>query len=918
MECRRIGQSFRRNNLLSLYTIIMKNKCFKLIATLSYVVINFLCYAQTPSSPATLTGSGNFIVPCGVTSITVKCWGGGGAGQGDNTNNTIGGGGGGSGAYCTSTIVVTPGQSFAYSVGVGGTANSTSTFNASQNGTASTFGTLSAGGGSGGNGSAGGAGGVASGGTINTNGVAGSNNAAGAGGNGGGPAPGSGGAASNGGADGSSAAGGGAAPGGGGGGAGDATVLGVVVQSKASGAGGAGSITVTFTVNGAGPDQNLAACATSGTLAATAVPVGSVGTWTCVTNCGGVTIANPTSPSSTFSGLTVPNATTFRWTVTDDPGVAGGVGCTTTTDDVVINTLTGPLCPVYCVQDADQNCSSFSEAITAVSFKTISNSGTGCTEPGTSTTVTPGSTSPITISTTGSGTYDLTIHIDWNADGDFADAGEYIILGDNVAPGTFSGNISVPAGAACGATVKMRIIWNYGTTSSQATACATNLTYGETEDYSILISCCTPDCSNGIQDCNELGVDCGGPCGSACPGVASCTDAIQNQDEVGVDCGGLICAPCGAPCATFSSPTSTPASGSIIDASSADQTIDACIEVTYSNRGTNWLHGVFINPATTGFVSSTGINGPPEPNTTAGAPPATYKWSNQTANFTGQTSGNSISQDGWFVETGTVNTNPGNNLGWPVGAGVTLGPFCFRTTLSCSGLQGDVAGSLSFQTTGDSYSGSWTTVDCGKETSFGANVINYTLRCPVPLPIELLSFNAKYDGRNVKVFWSTQTEIENDHFEVYKSNDGIKFEKLGENVKGAPGGYSNAQRNYELLDKNPSSEMTYYKLRQYDFNGEFKESKIIGIISPMTLKEIAVIPNPVKEIATIIFKTNDEFSTKIKVYDVSGKEQFTSTIDTQYGINSFSFPTDHLSNGIYFIDISNEVEIQKIKFIKEN
>jgi len=412
----------------------MKNKWFKLIAILSYIVINFSYYAQTPSSPTTLTGSGNFIVPCGVTSITVKCWGGGGAGQGDNTNNTIGGGGGGSGAYCTSTIAVTPGQSIAYSVGTGGTANSTSTFNASQNGTASTFGTLSAGGGAGGNGAVGGAGGVASGGTTNTNGANGASNSAGAGGLGG-SAPGAGGAGGAGGADAANGVAG-TAPGGGGGGAGDATTLGVTI-TKSSGAGGAGSKTVNLVITEAGAGQNLAACATSGTLAATAVPAGSIGTWTCVTNCGGVTIASPTSANSTFSGLTVPNATTFRWTVTDDPGVAGGAGCTTTTDDVVINTLTGPLCPVYCGQDADMNCSSFSEAITAVSYKTISNSGTGCSEPGTSTIVTPGSTSPNTITTSGSGTYDLTVHVDWNGDGDFADVGEYKYLGYNVRQGAF-------------------------------------------------------------------------------------------------------------------------------------------------------------------------------------------------------------------------------------------------------------------------------------------------------------------------------------------------------------------------------------------------------------------------------------------------------------------------------------------------
>ena len=49
----------------------------------------------------------------------------------------------------------------------------------------------------------------------------------------------------------------------------------------------------------------------------------------------------------------------------------------------------------------------------------------------------------------------------------------------------------------------------------------------------------TPTCTDGIQNQDEEGIDCGGPC-SPCP---SCYDDIQNQDEEGIDCGGP-CSPC--------------------------------------------------------------------------------------------------------------------------------------------------------------------------------------------------------------------------------------------------------------------------------------------------------------------------------------------------------------------------------------
>jgi len=43
-----------------------------------------------------------------------------------------------------------------------------------------------------------------------------------------------------------------------------------------------------------------------------------------------------------------------------------------------------------------------------------------------------------------------------------------------------------------------------------------------------------PTCSDGIQNGNEDGVDCGGDC-SDC---ISCFDGIQNGNETGIDCGG--------------------------------------------------------------------------------------------------------------------------------------------------------------------------------------------------------------------------------------------------------------------------------------------------------------------------------------------------------------------------------------------
>ena len=52
-------------------------------------------------------------------------------------------------------------------------------------------------------------------------------------------------------------------------------------------------------------------------------------------------------------------------------------------------------------------------------------------------------------------------------------------------------------------------------------------------------TCAYVNCSDGVQQPEEEGVDCGGPCDD-CP---SCEDGVKNQGEKGIDCGGP-CLPC--------------------------------------------------------------------------------------------------------------------------------------------------------------------------------------------------------------------------------------------------------------------------------------------------------------------------------------------------------------------------------------
>ncbi|MCU4188956.1 GEVED domain-containing protein [Flavobacterium sp. HXWNR29] len=166
-----------KKNLLGVnFPTISFVKNIKLLSLLFvFTFFTSITFSQTTD---TYTTSGNWIVPAGVTSVTVQIWGAGGGGGGSNTAATnFGGSGGGSGAYVSRIITVSPGT-YAFTIGTGGTGGIAAggTGGAGGNSTITIGGfTLTANGGTGGTGNTGaaGIGGTGTGGTTNTNGNSG-------------------------------------------------------------------------------------------------------------------------------------------------------------------------------------------------------------------------------------------------------------------------------------------------------------------------------------------------------------------------------------------------------------------------------------------------------------------------------------------------------------------------------------------------------------------------------------------------------------------------------------------------------------------------------------------------------------------------------------------------------------------------
>jgi hypothetical protein len=120
--------------------------------------------------------------------------------------------------------------------------------------------------------------------------------------------------------------------------------------------------------------------------------------------------------------------------------------------------------------------------------------------------------------------------------------------------------------------------------------------------------------------------------------------------------------------------------------------------------------------------------------------------------------------------------------------------------------------------------------------------IKIALVDPASLPIELLYFNVVAYGRANNLYWSTASENNNDYFNIEKYKDDDTWEIIDEQ-KGA--GNSYIQLYYSFSDNNVEKIINYYRLKQTDYDGNFKYSDIISIdnTSGINSKKIEKITN---------------------------------------------------------------------------
>jgi hypothetical protein len=114
-------------------------------------------------------------------------------------------------------------------------------------------------------------------------------------------------------------------------------------------------------------------------------------------------------------------------------------------------------------------------------------------------------------------------------------------------------------------------------------------------------------------------------------------------------------------------------------------------------------------------------------------------------------------------------------------------------------------------------------------TSFSTFTINGSSAPNTALPVEFLFFTASLNNqKQVVLNWATASELNNDFFTIERSVDGLTWEVV-DLVNGS--GTTSLRNDYSTIDPRPYSGLSYYRLKQTDFDGAFEYADIVSVFN---------------------------------------------------------------------------------------
>lgn len=204
------------------------------------------------------------------------------------------------------------------------------------------------------------------------------------------------------------------------------------------------------------------------------------------------------------------------------------------------------------------------------------------------------------------------------------------------------------------------------------------------------------------------------------------------------------------------------------------------------------------------------------------------------------------------------------------------------------------------------------------ECNFANNIDTVTITdCSsnLPLPVNLLSFEASLQDSEILLRWATGSEKDNSHFDIERKIEGGTFELIG-TVQGK--GTVNYTSNYLFIDRDVSSGHIYfYRLKQVDFDGKYEYSQIRSVkVIDENHGILEIHPNPTKGLVNLTYQSSlsEDEELEITLFNSTGKVVERKTVPCCN--QDFTLNLASIRNGIYYIELRTKTEVIRQKLIK--
>jgi hypothetical protein len=188
------------------------------------------------------------------------------------------------------------------------------------------------------------------------------------------------------------------------------------------------------------------------------------------------------------------------------------------------------------------------------------------------------------------------------------------------------------------------------------------------------------------------------------------------------------------------------------------------------------------------------------------------------------------------------------------------------------------------------------------------------------LPVNLISFTSAEQNCSVKINWTTNKEVNASKFEIWRSTDGINFNKKIADIQAAGINYANSVA-YTTNDYNPAIN-NIYQLMEVDKQGNktiLGYSKVnVNNCSNLLVSNITLFPNPVAEKLTVkVNSVTTDIASNLVIKNMFGATIFTKKVMVNKGENIYYIDVQQFKAGSYFLLFDHQSK-NAIKFIKLN